>query len=474
MKKIFTLFVMALMAVSASAKEPIDFTKAEGFAYGTPYALGVWEWKGAVLAEGEPVQDTANNTADDSNVKYYDASAYDYVVVKYSAATVDVSLIAQYKCLGTIGQWGTDFAQGQSTISASSEPSYAALALDPAQKNTINQIAVQAGSAAGSITIDEIYFATAAEWEAVKPKPAQTKDMMPTVKGLSGVTVNADGTVTCTDTKAWGWLGMWLGSFDASAFDYLILELAQPAEVTVQIVVQHTTGSDISGQIPAGDTLLKLELSESKNSITQMAFQLSAAGSFTVKAFYFATKEYVDNMAKPTTKNLPLSSLESGWDSEYNADTHTISITGAESGGRGWWLSSADYSDFDNVVVEFDPAVTAEWGKLVIEYVADGVAATEVEFYPGATCVVAALDAANKNAVKQIYIMSNGGTTYTLKDAYVAVASATPEANVGTSGIADVKALNQANGIRYNLAGQKVDASYKGVVIENGRKMVVK
>ena len=476
MKKIFTLFVMALMAISASAKEPIDFTKAEGFSYGTPYALGVWEWKGALLAEGEPVQDVENKTADDSNVKYYDASAYDYVVVKYSASTVDISLIAQYKCLGTIGQWGTEFAQGQSTISASSEPSYAALALDPAQKNTINQIAVQAGSAAGSITIDEIYFATAAEWEAVKPKPAQTKDMMPTVKGLSGVTVNADGTVTCTDTKAWGWLGMWLGSFDASAFDYLVLELAQPAEVTVQTVVQHTTGGDISGQIPVGDTLLKLELSENKNSITQMAFQLSAAGSFTIKAFYFATKEYVDNMAKPTTKNLPLSSLESGWNSEYDAQTHTITITAAEDdgGGRGWWLSSADYSDFDNVVVEFEPAVTAEWGKLVVEYATDGVEATEVEFYPGATCVVAALDAANKNAVKQIYIMGNGGVTYTLKDAYVAVTAATPAANVGTSDIAGVKAQNQNNAVRYNLAGQKVSASYKGVVIQNGKKMVVK
>lgn len=475
MKKIFTLFVMALMAISASAKEPIDFTTIEGFAYGTPFSLGAWDWKGVVLGEGEPVVDEANKTADDSNVKYYDASAYDYVVVKYSASTIDVSLIAQYKCLGTSGQWGAEFAQGQSTIDASSEPSYAALALDPAQKNTFYQIAIQPGTA-GSITIDEVYFATAAEWEAVKPKPAQTKDMMPTVKGLSGVTVNADGTVTCTGASAWAWMGMWLGSFDASVFDYIVLELAQPSDITVQLVVQHNTGDDISGQIPAGDTVLKLKLSENKNAIKQMAFQPATPGSFTVKAFYFATKEYVDNMAKPTTKNLPLSSLESGWNSEYDAQTHTITITAAEDdgGGRGWWLSSADYSDFDNVVVEFEPAVTAEWGKLVVEYATDGVEATEVEFYPGATCVVAALDAANKNAVKQIYIMGNGGVTYTLKDAYVAVAAATPAANVGTSGIAGVKAQNQNNAVRYNLAGQKVSASYKGVVIQNGKKMVVK
>ena len=28
--------------------------------------------------------------------------------------------------------------------------------------------------------------------------------------------------------------------------------------------------------------------------------------------------------------------------------------------------------------------------------------------------------------------------------------------------------------IRYNLASQKVDANYKGIVIENGKKMMVK
>lgn len=476
MKKFFTLIAMVLTAMSVSAKETIDFTKIDGFAYGSPFSLGAWDWKGVTLAEGEPVKDEANKTADDSNVKYFDASAYDYVVVKYSASTIDVSLIAQYKCLGTIGQWGTEFAQGQSTINASKEPSYAALALDAAQKNTVNQIAIQAGSTAGSITVDEIYFATAEEWEAVKPKPAQTKDMMASVKGISGAVENEDGTITITGTSAWGWGGMWLGDYDASAFDYAVLELAQPSDITVQLVIQHKEGADVSGQIQAGETLLKLKLSEEgKAHITQMALQNATPGSFTVKALYFATKEYVDNMAKPTTQNLSLSNLTTGWNSDYDVASHTISITGEESGGKGWWLSSADYSDFDNVVVEFDPAVTAEWGKLVVEYVADGVAASEAEFYQGATCVVAALDATNKNAVKQIYIMGNTGATYTLKAAYLAVASATPEAQTGTpSGIEVNKVNNQYNGVRYNLAGQKVAESYKGMVIMNGKKYVVK
>jgi hypothetical protein len=298
--------------------------------------------------------------------------------------------------------------------------------------------------------------------------------MMASVKGISGAKENEDGSITITGASAWAWGGMWLGDFDASAFSHAVLELAQPADFTVQLVVQHKEGEDVSGQIPAGETLLKLKLSETgKGHITQMALQNAAPGSFTVKALYFATQEYVDNMAKATTKNLSLSNLESGWNADYDAASHTISVTGEE-GGKGWWLGSADFSDFDNVVVEFDPAVTADWGKVVVQYVAEGVASSEVEFYKGATCVVVPMDAANKNAVMQIYIQGNNGANFTLKAAYLAVASATPEANPGTTGISTVNAAMQQNGVRYNLAGQKVSDSYKGLVIMNGKKAVMK
>ena len=43
----------------------------------------------------------------------------------------------------------------------------------------------------------------------------------------------------------------------------------------------------------------------------------------------------------------------------------------------------------------------------------------------------------------------------------------------GVSGIKNVKA-EKSNGAMYNLAGQKVDASYKGIVIQNGKKRIQK
>ena len=42
------------------------------------------------------------------------------------------------------------------------------------------------------------------------------------------------------------------------------------------------------------------------------------------------------------------------------------------------------------------------------------------------------------------------------------------------TGIKNVKAGKANNGARYNLAGQKVDASYKGIVIMNGKKFIQK
>lgn len=43
-----------------------------------------------------------------------------------------------------------------------------------------------------------------------------------------------------------------------------------------------------------------------------------------------------------------------------------------------------------------------------------------------------------------------------------------------TSGISNVKAEQNADGAIYNLAGQEVDKSFKGIVLKNGKKVVIK
>lgn len=48
------------------------------------------------------------------------------------------------------------------------------------------------------------------------------------------------------------------------------------------------------------------------------------------------------------------------------------------------------------------------------------------------------------------------------------------EVTSGAAGIQAVKTVKSGNGFIYNLAGQRVDANYKGVVIKNGQKMIQK
>ena len=479
MKKFFTLIAAALMAVSVSAKENIDFTKIDGFSYGAPFSLTSWGWKGVTLSTGELIEDKEAKTADDKNVVYFDASAWDYVVVKYSASTADVSLIAQYKCKGTIGQYGAEYDQGQSTINASANGGYAALELDASMKKTINQIAIQAGNAAADITIDEVYFATAAEWEAVKPAPAQTKDIFPSI---NATTTNDDGSKTLTATENYHWFGIWLGNYDASEFDYFILEIAPTSEVGVQALIQHVAGGDdISGAAQVGEAILKIALDpERKNAISQIGLQNTAPGSFTLTAAYFATKEYVDNMAKPTTSELAISGFnvwkEEGTEApraDFDPATGKVTMKGGEQGGGGsWWFGNKDCSDFDNFVLELES--TPAGGKVVVQYT-DGTTG-ECEFGVGATAVVIPLDADKKGGVQQVYVQGNDGNSFTMKKAYFAAESATPEANTGTieNGISSLQVAKVQNGAIFNLAGQQVNKAVKGVYIQNGKKFIVK
>lgn len=68
------------------------------------------------------------------------------------------------------------------------------------------------------------------------------------------------------------------------------------------------------------------------------------------------------------------------------------------------------------------------------------------------------------------YLQPNGlrfqGLGFTLIKVELMVPSST--------GIANVKSLKSQKAVRYNLAGQKVDQNYKGIVIENGKKFLSK
>ncbi len=479
MKKIFTLIATALMAVNVNAKQQVDIS-ALGEA-GKTITFGSWDWKTVkTYPTKNPVENQEAKTADDSEVDYYDASAYAYLCIKYKANTVATSFIVQEKCKGTIGQWGVEFNQDQATITANTSGFVGIKLNDPSH---IFSIALQS-QGEGSMIVEEIYFGTEDEYTADAAANPVTKYVAPT-KEMSIATATGgwgDKTLDTTtgegkiiaDNAAAGW---WLTG-DFSDYGKVVVELL---DVAISGYFQFAAfGQNFA--LENGSYIKVLDIStldRTNASGSNFVLQGGAGTTFTIKKVYFATDEYVtennikDQKIYGDKMDLSLAALSGGWDSEYDATTKTITITGENGGGKGWWFGSEDYSHFDNLVIEMDATVNG--GKTVVEYAADGSESSAVEFFNGATCIVVPLDATNKNNVKQIYIMGSKDQTYKLKAAYFAVASVTPEANVGTAtGISIVKSAAQQESVRYNLAGQKVDESYKGVVIMNGKKVVVK
>lgn len=147
-----------------------------------------------------------------------------------------------------------------------------------------------------------------------------------------------------------------------------------------------------------------------------------------------------------------------------NADG-SITYNAVQWGGLAAWLVEndvpADWSAYSKIVFEFAEASTFAT-QVFIQY-NDG-SETKAWVEAGNTKAEATLEA-GKSAVKQVALQAADNGTLTVKKVYL---------TSGETGIQSAKAQAQKNAIRYNLAGQKVDANYKGIVIENGKKMMVK
>lgn len=307
---------------------------------------------------------------------------------------------------------------------------------------------------------------------------ANAAEQISTAFGSWGDGCTVEGN-TLTFTEAWKGAGVGFVTGDGktepkkctdfSDYDYLWVTFS---ETTCDFVLctQYTTNYNQPVQIDAvaGTLVLGVKLNEDySDQFAQYYLQSKTTGKLVVTGAYVGTEEeYKAVLAgnKPQKSDLNLGDLGSGWgNSTYDAASKTVTIVDDWS-GKGWWLDKADYSGFDKVVVSF-AAPTATNGKLVVEY--NGADAGNSEFAEGATSVELTLDAAAKNSVKQIYLQGPAGAQFVLASAYVCVTGYVP------TGISQTVAVPVAKSSKvFNLAGQQVGKSYKGVVIKNGKKYV--
>lgn len=273
MKKLFTLMVMALIAFSAHAAKlslPLDNLNA---GWGSSYdaATKTITFEGAWKGRGWGYW---SNSAD--------YSAYDEVCVEFEAAEFGVKIVVEYN-----DETGTkiDGVSSQSDVVDAGATSVS-VKLDADHKAYVNQIYIQT-NAEGSLVLKDAYLYKEGDIEL-----PQTKNLLNDFKA-QGTFENEAITIDAT-AKEWGWFSKWYGDQDFSAFDYVVLELAEAAEFNVQVSVQTVGADDAKGTLPAGELILKMPLPETKNHVKCIALQNAQIGTFKVKDIYLATEAYVN------------------------------------------------------------------------------------------------------------------------------------------------------------------------------------
>lgn len=148
----------------------------------------------------------------------------------------------------------------------------------------------------------------------------------------------------------------------------------------------------------------------------------------------------------------------------FNNQTNEVSATAVKTGeaqvAEKVYSVIGNFKGDTNWTIDYDMTKGADG---IFTAVIDGVAAGAYEFKVRAD-----------HDWSEAYPVSNYSITVDADNAAVTV-TFNPDtkevtAVAGTAGINAVKA--EKNGVKYNLAGQKVNGQYKGVVIVNGRKVV--
>lgn len=306
-----------------------------------------------------------------------------------------------------------------------------------------------------------------------------------------------------TFTSQWQWKGINYGSTDEttgestyadkSAFEYIVFEYTTGTCADVNLTAQYekdgTTGqyganyytsTEICTVFPAGGILaVKLDAAHSKT-VNAVALQnRNTAGAITIKAAYFASEaEYAEAKAAADK-------IEKAFDVDATGGTHELKAK-----DWGWdskWLDK-DVSAFNTLV--FEIASVDGHGQIAVQgkLAADGADTKFEQDLPASTEAKTYMVDISKWGKLSQYAYQNlnkpDGEQYGKDDIEVTKIVVTKvyltnktveELNTGTNiSSAVVASKVNANAPIYNLAGQKVNKSYKGVVIQNGKKFVQK
>ena len=470
MKKILLSVIALFAAVSMNATENVDIQSIGTL--GTPIAFsGNWDWKGQMLSTGDLIKDEAAGTVDDSGVTYFDASAYDYLVIKYTSDSEKIKMIIEYNSNGKIGEWGPEHNSADVQLAAATDDiKYIKLS---EFKNTVSQIAFQDMGGAVNLTISEIFFATTDELKAALgggsseggeqggeqggEEPAATGD-------FSVISINVENAMGLdkdngTSVEA----GTVLFDEEEGTLKIGDTDTYKPADITALVNNEPLKGGlqggtnpkDADGGFcwetlkePAAGAFFVFEAK--KDGYLYLVHKASSNKAYTVFEEGTAIGYKFAAQGDATTDLGAVYQFELKGEGEYNEVKEPVLFAEQE------FLKGTDkYDAHVNAEGAWDPIKVNGLGVIVFPVVKD--------------CIYKF----NANGSK----MSLAGVVFSAADDLTIATADGVEIykGGGATAIQGAKVATVAgNSAIYNLAGQKVNASYKGIVIKDGKKYIQK
>ena len=252
------------------------------------------------------------------------------------------------------------------------------------------------------------------------------------------VASSEDGSLTYS-SAAWGGLAAWVQGTDygdLSIYSKIVFEFSEPTTVNTQILVQLADESNVSAWGNVGITELACEFGEhDMSAVNQIALQTSDAVTLNVKRVYLVVRsgdepgpvdpvDPVDPTVDQTKDLMP--DFKGVWneaETVTDKEDGTKEYVAAEWGGMNAWYGTADWSEWDALVVEFAEATPCATKLAILpgELAANaeaGVTSIKLEFGDADVSAIeqAALQAAEACTlnITKIYLIKYGKPAETL------------------------------------------------------------
>lgn len=237
----------------------------------------------------------------------------------------------------------------------------------------------------------------------------------------SSTQINAT-TGEVTFGSAWTAVQWWVADDDLTAYTSFIIE-CEAVPFKLEAGIEGTGGLMLNTEV-SNATFIQVKFTAAQAANIQKLY-LKSENAATVKILraYLSSDEVVPVI--PDTKQLLFSDLSQGWGTvTFDQTAQTITF-GTDDWGCAaqWWLGEADWSDYNALVLEIQPATVKV--SLTVEYSDGTYKEGIIEVGDAKTSV--ALDAEKKANVQKAYIKAETTTTTTFVKCYLTKDGSTPE-----------------------------------------------